>query len=162
MGAVAIRPFVAGDAAVAARLFYDSVRAGADGSYTADQRAAWAPAVPAPDDWGARLAAMSTLVAVRRRAAREEMLGFMARDSQGHIELAFVRPDRIGTGLGGRLYDALEARARADGLTRLTADASMGMRRLLESRGWRVVRAQRPVREGVALTNYAMEKVLDA
>jgi putative acetyltransferase len=152
-----IRAFAPADAGATAQLFYESIHGGAAGAYTPEQLRAWAPAPPAVEEWAALLSAMTTLLAVEAG----EPVGFMSLDTNGHIDRAFVRPDRLRTGVASALYAAIEERARERGLTRLTTDASAIARAFFERKGWRVVREQQPVRNGVALTNYRMEKHLD-
>ncbi|RAZ31327.1 hypothetical protein [Microbacterium sp. SMR1] len=51
-------------------------------------------------------------------------------------------------------------RARSAATPELTSDVSIAARPFFESVGFRVVREQHPVKEGVELTNYRMRKVL--
>ena len=53
------------------------------------------------------------------------MVGFMTLDTDGYIELAFVRSDLSGRGIGQSLYKLIEARVVADGIERLTTEASV-------------------------------------
>ncbi|MBP5856758.1 GNAT family N-acetyltransferase [Marivibrio halodurans] len=155
------------DAAATARLFHASIREGAVGAYSEEQLAAWAPAPPETAEWAARLGSMTTLIAVELAASDDEEdgegdpLGFMSLTDAGHIDLAYVRPDRFGTGVSDALYNAVLSVARTSGLRRLTTDASHLARRFFEKRGWHVLREQRPVRHGIALTNFRMVIDLD-
>lgn len=151
-----IRDFRDDDSAAAACLFYDTVRGAAGPAYDGQQRAAWAPKVPDTDEWRERLRSATTLVA----EDSEGLAGFLSLDDTGYLDLAYVREDRIGTGVAKALYDALLPRARAAGLSQLCTDASVMARRFFERQGWVVVREQHPVRRGVQLTNFRMQKVL--
>jgi len=162
MERVTVRPMRAADAEAAARVFFAAVRDGAAGHYDAAQRRAWAPEVPAPKDWRARLADRWGVVAEAPDAADKlAVVGFMTLRADGCIDLAFVAPAAIGQGVAGRLYDAVEAEARRRGLERLWAEASRMARPLFERRGWRVVRPQTVERGEVTLENFVMEKVLE-
>lgn len=151
-----IRSYRATDAAATARLHYDAVHGGTDAHYDADQRRAWAPAVPETDAWADRLAAQTVFVAERG----DRLVGFMTLAADGCIDLAFVAPDCMGRGIAGALYDRIVEAAISQGLTHLTADASHLLRPFLERRGWTVVRQQTVERDGVALTNFAMATTL--
>jgi putative acetyltransferase len=142
--------------AATARLYYDAVHGGTGDHYDAKQRRAWAPAVPETDAWADRLAAQTVFVAEQG----DRLVGFMTLEAGGCIDLAFVAPDCTGRGIAAALYDRIVAAARDKGLTRLTADASHLLRPFLERRGWVVVREQTVERDGVALTNFAMEGAL--
>lgn len=64
--------------------------------------------------------------------------GFMSLCPDGLLDMAFVIPEVMGTGTAGALYDVLLAKARAEGLTRLTVLASPLSKRFLVKRGWKV------------------------
>ena len=85
----------------------------------------------------------------------------MSLEKAGHIDLAFVRTDRIGQGVARALYLALVKSARASGLKKLTVDASFMARRFFERQGWRVLSEQQPVRRGIKMTNFRMTIELD-
>jgi putative acetyltransferase len=154
---LSIRDFEGDDAGPAARLFYDTVRTAPGSAYSDEQREAWAPAVPDTGRWRARLAAATTLVAEDERG----LAGYLSLDASGHVDLAFVRSDRLRSGVGSALHAALLERARGAGLARLTADASLMARPFFERLGWRVVREQHPEPGGVRMTNYRMQLALD-
>lgn len=136
------------------QIFYRSVREGAGPEYDEAQRAAWMPAEPEPVAWAERLDAQRVWIAEREG----EAVGFMTLREDGHIDLAFVAPEAIGTGVAHALYDVLEVAARAAGMKRLTSDASARARVFFDRRGWRVERAQFPVRHGVTLHNHFMSR----
>ena len=84
----------------------------------------------------------------------------MTLRADGLIDLAFVAPDVAGQGVAKPLYDAIEAEAKGRGLARLHAEASLLARPFFERQGWSVVGRQSVERDGVALTNFVMEKAL--
>jgi putative acetyltransferase len=147
-----IRPYRQEDAAATAILFHETVRDAAGVGYDEAQRAAWAPRIPEAVRWHTRLSEAMTLVAEDATG----IVGFMSLRNDGYLDLAFVRGDRIGTGIAKALYDVLLQDAVMSGLNKLTTDASIKARRFFERQGWRLVREQHPVRRGIALTNYRM------
>lgn len=150
----------AGDADMGSltRLFFTSVREGAGPDYTESQRAAWAPDLPETEVWRVRLADQKVWLA---QDGAGEVIGFMTLRQDGHIDFAFVAPAYIGRGVAYDLYGILEAEAKADGLTRLTSDASTMAKAFFTRQGWEIVREQAPVRHGVALKNWHMAKSLN-
>jgi len=136
------------------RIFHDAVHEGAAADYDAAQRRAWAPAVPDAAHWADRLAYQTVIVA----EAEGAVAGFMTLRADGYLDLAFVAPGLAGQGIGSHLLAAIEAEASRRGLDLLTVQASLSARPLFERRGWRMVRAQTVHPNGVALTNFAMEK----
>jgi putative acetyltransferase len=78
----------------------------------------------------------------------------------GFLDFAYVDPAVRGHGVAAALYDAIEARARAHGLSRLRTEASRVAEPFFGARGWVVIRRQRVRRNGVGLPNAVMERAL--
>ena len=156
MSQAVIRRFREEDAQATAQVFFDAVHVGARAHYDEAQRRAWAPRVPALAAWRERLRPQSVFVAERD----DRIVGFMTLTTDGVIDFAFVAPDVIGQGVAKALYDAVLSEAVGRGLDRLRADASHLARPFFERQGWGVVRRQSVERDGVALTNFVMEKAL--
>ena len=158
---IALRRFRPADAPACGALFHRAVHVGAAEHYTPEQRAAWAPYPDPPpevlDRLGARLSEEITWIA---EAEDGRIAGFMALRSDGYLDMAFVAPERRGTGLAGRLYARIEAEARALGLTRLRTEASHLARPFFARRGWRLDAAQEITRRGVTIPNFRMSKAI--
>lgn len=153
-----IRRYRQSDAVQIAQVFFDAVRQGAADKYSQAEREAWAPALVDAETWDRRLQKMHTLVAEDGSG----VAGFMTLEDDGHIDLAFVRPDVMGQGVAGALYEALLEAAVDAGTPRLYAEASHLARSFFEKRGWQVIATQTVVRQGVALTNHRMEIMLNS
>lgn len=153
---VIVREYRESDARQLAELYFDSVRHGTRQHYSREQREAWAPSVPDPETMRPRLEAMTVFVA----EDDNDVVGFMTLDETGYIDLAFVRSDRIGSGIGSRLYESIEHASRDMELERLFTHASELAKPLFEKYGWVVCAQQQVERDGVMLTNYRMEKLL--
>jgi putative acetyltransferase len=153
-----IRPYAAGDAEALGALFYASVREVGRRDYSAEQVAAWAPNPPSPERVHARASDGRLLLVALD--ARGEPLAYGDLEADGHIDHLYCRPDAVGTGAASRLYDALEAAARRQGLPRLYAEASEAARRLFLRKGFALVRRRDFAIGGVAIHNYAMAKAL--
>ena len=151
-----IRDYSAGDAPEIARLFYGTVRSVNRADYSEEQVEAWAPGVPDPDEWHARMAGRRTLVAEEGG----EVVGFAELEGDGHLGMLYLREDAVGRGVGRRLYGAVEREAWAEGLRRIFTEASITARPFFERQGFRVVREQTVRPRGVAMTNFVMEKPL--
>ncbi len=108
------------DAAELADVMFDAVRNGPS-LYTEAQRAAWVPERRSGPEWDARLAAKDIVLA--RDADR--IVGFMSIEGAGYIDFAYIRPQAQGTGLFRRLFNRVEAHARAANEPRLWVHASL-------------------------------------
>ena len=137
-------------------IFFEAARTGARDHYTDAQRRAWVPHRNMPNGWAGKLAQMQTWVA----EVENEVAGFMAlrEDSQsdGYIDLAFVRPRWMGRGVAQALYGIILERAHAGGLTRLTTHASHLARPFFARVGWRVDYPETVEKDGEALERFAM------
>ncbi|HTI66550.1 MAG TPA: GNAT family N-acetyltransferase [Caulobacteraceae bacterium] len=152
---VTIRPYTSSDAASVAAVFFNAVRDIGPLGYTPDQVAAWAPEVSAPSGFDARANdGRTTFVAVNPSG---DVVGYADLELNGHLDHLYCRPDAAGCGIGGALVDALLARASAQGLNRVYAEASEIARPLFERKGFRCVERREFVLRGVPIHNYAME-----
>ena len=109
---IGLRRFVDSDAPELAQIYFDAVHLGTNHHYSVEQRTAWVGLKPDPDFWLNRLRSLRTIVATRSN----KPIGFMTIDNVGLIDLAFVAPSLAGTGVGKKLYDAIENEARKLGL----------------------------------------------
>lgn len=154
---IRVRGFRAGDADALLAVFRRAVLEGAAAHYDGPQRAAWAGAADAPPAWAERLGGQMTLVA---EDAAGRCAGFMTLGRDGHLDLAFVTPEAMGTGVAAALHDRLLVEAAALGLTRLTTDASHLARRFLLKSGWRETGRTDTDIDGTRLAGFRMEKRL--
>ena len=153
-----IRDYRAGDAPEIVRLFYETVRSVNRADYSNEQVEAWAPGVPEPEEWNARMSGRRTLVAEEGG----EVVGFAELEGDGHLDMLYLRKDAVGRGVGRRLYREVEREARASGLGRIFTEASITARPFFGRHGFRVVREQTVTVRGVPMTNFAMAKMLPA
>lgn len=154
---IRVRPYRREDAPALAEIFFRAVHEGAVDYYTARERAAWAPRDALPPDWADRLGRQMTQVA---ETDGFSPAGFMTLGHDGHLDLAYVAPEAMGTGVAAALYDRLLVLAREAGMTRLETEASHLARRFFLKQGWAELTRQQVERDGVLITNFRMEKYL--
>jgi putative acetyltransferase len=154
-----IRAYDPRDAAGLAGVFFGSVRQVALSDYTAAQVRAWVPE-PRTAEWAHEQASDGRLVLV---AADEDdrPVAYIDLEPDGHIDRLFCAPEAAGQGIASRLYDAVEAAAREQGIRRLFTEASELARRLFQRKGFAVVQRQDLVVRGVPIHNYRMAKALN-
>ena len=156
---VTIRAYNPRDAADLADVFFRSVRQVALSDYTAAQVRAWAPE-PRTAEWAHGEASDGRLVLAAANAD-DRPVAYIDLEPNGHIDRLFCAPEAAGQGIASRLYDAVEAAAREQGIRSLFTEASELARRLFERKGFAVVERQDLVIRGVAIHNYRMAKALD-
>ena len=145
-----IRPYRAGEAGALARLFYDTVHTVNAADYSPTQLAVWATGTVDLARWEAAFLSRHTLVAEEG----DTIVGFADMTAEGYLDRLYVHRDYQRRGAATALCDALESGCAAPVLT---THASITARLFFEKRGWRVVRRQQVLRQGVALTNFVME-----
>jgi putative acetyltransferase len=156
---VTIRAYEPRDAAGLAGVFFRSVRQVALSAYTPAQVKAWAPE-PRTAEWAHGEASDGRLVLVAADAG-DRPVAYIDLEPDGHIDRVFCAPEAAGQGVASRLYDAVEAAAREQGIRSLFTEASELARRLFERKGFAVAERQDLVIRGVAIHNYRMVKTLD-
>jgi putative acetyltransferase len=130
--AALIRRFLLADAAPTHDVFVQAVTVGAASRYSAEERADWLPDPLMPPDWGYWLADHHTLVADEG----DRITGFFMVEASGYLNMAFVTPDRMGTGLADRLLAGVMDHARDRGMAELTTLASRHARSFFARHGW--------------------------
>lgn len=146
------------DLAATADIYFRAVRQGTQDHYTERQRAAWAPQTSDPAVWADRLNGQTVFIA----ESAGDIVGFVSLRPDRNVDFCFVDPAWHRLGIGHRLLAALEKRARKDCLTILSADVSLAADRLFLGQGWIMVKEQSVTTNGVNLTNFRMEKTIDA
>lgn len=154
-----IRTFRSGDAPALARIFYAAVHQVGGPHYSLEQRKAWAPVVPNPDRFLEQAADGRILLVAADESDRPLAYGDLERS--GHIDHLYCRPDVAGTGVASALYDRLEAAARDCGIGRLHVEASEPARRFFLRKSFILLERRDFILGGVAIHNFAMEKLLD-
>ena len=158
MSAAHLRPWRPADTPALIAVFRTSVRLSA--VYPAAVRRAWAPDDIDAAAWQDRQRRHWTQVAV---GADERPLGFVELASAaptGHIDMLFVAPAAQGRGIAGALLAAAEAAARAQGVRRLTTEASHAARPVFQRAGFHTLYPRTLWRAGQWLHNTAMAKDL--
>ena len=155
---VYIRDYEEKDAPEIVRIFYETVRTVNRSDYSQEQVEAWAPEIPAAFAWHERMSSRKTLVAVEK----DEVVGFAELEGDGHLDMFYLRKDVVGHGVGKLLYRAVEQEARERRLGRISTEASITARPFFERQGFRMMREQIVRRQGVGLTNFVMQKRLEA
>lgn len=97
-----------------------------------------------------------TLVAEDERG----VIAFAEMEDNGHLDMFYVHWEAVRRGVGTALYEALEREARGMKLGLVFTEASIKARPFFEARGFRTLKEQEVILEGISLANFAMEKRL--
>jgi putative acetyltransferase len=127
-----VRPFLPADTADLRELFAQSIDELCSEDYDDDQRLAWVSR--AEDAWafGAKLAAMTTLVI----QVGGDYAGFGSLRDNAVLDMLYVSPHYAGEGIGTTLCDTLERLAAGRGTTEISVDSSETAVMFFEARGY--------------------------
>jgi len=145
-----IRKYQPLDCEALAELFYDTVHTVNAKDYTKEQLDVWATGTVDLEKWNQSFMEHYTLVAVDG----EMIIGFGDIDKTGYLDRLFVHSDYQGKGIAAAICEQLEQTVQGNIITH----ASITAKPFFEKRGYKVVKEQRVERQGVFLTNFAMEK----
>ena len=145
-----IRKYQQKDCKEITELFYNTVHNINKKDYTKEQLEVWAPVNADLEKWNKSLTEHYSLVAVEKGI----ITGFADMDETGYLDRLYVHKDYQKKGIATALCDKLEARA----FEKIVTHASITAKPFFEKRGYKVIKEQQVLREGLLLTNYVMEK----
>ncbi len=146
-----IRRYEPADCKALAELFCETVHAVNAKDYTKEQLDAWTAGSADLERWGRTLAEHDTVVAVEK----DRIVGFADMAEGGCFDRLYVHKDYQNRGIATALCDELEQKVAGDNIT---VHASITAKPFFLSRGYRVVKEQQVIRQGISLTNFVMEK----
>lgn len=146
-----LREYITSDCEQLAELFYQTVHSVNAKDYSAEQLAVWANGKVDLQEWNKSFLEHLTIVAVEN----DTIVGFGDIDRSGYLDRLYVHKNHQGEGIASAICDKLE---QAAGERKITTHASVTARPFFEHRGYHIVRQQEVIRNGIALTNFVMEK----
>ena len=155
---LALRPYLAEDAALLREIFCDSIEELTAEDYSEAQQKAWASAANDEKAFAKKLGGELTLVATLAGSP----VGFASLAGKDKIDMLYVHPVAAGQGAGRLLIDALEKLAAARGAAMLAVDASDSARGFFEKRGYVAQQRNSVLVGGEWLANTTLHKQLAA
>jgi putative acetyltransferase len=155
---LALRPYLAEDAALLREIFRDSIAELTADDYSEAQQEAWASAADDEAAFGKKLSSQLTLVATLASSP----VGFATLAGGNKIDMLYVHPAAAGQGVAALLVDALEKLAGSRGAALLTVDASDSARGFFEKRGYVAQQRNTISVGGEWLANTTLHKQLPA
>lgn len=145
-----LREYRPSDCKEITELFYHTVHTVNAKDYTREQLHVWATGQVDLDKWNQSFQDHYTIVAVEN----DVLVGFGDIDSTGYLDRLFVHADHQRKGIAAAICDRLEQAVPGT----ITTHASITAKPFFEKRGYKVVKEQQVERQGIALTNFLMEK----
>ena len=135
-------------------LFFDTVHTVNAKDYTEEQLNAWAPENVDLEWWNSSFKDHLCVVAVEGNV----IVGFGDIDKTGYLDRLYVHKDYQGRGIASAICNELEHHADS---ACITTHASVTAKPFFLNRGYRVIKEQEVIRQGISLKNYVMEKQAD-
>ncbi|MEH1832311.1 MAG: GNAT family N-acetyltransferase [Nostoc sp.] len=136
------------------KLFYDTVHEVNIHDYTEEQVDAWAPANMDIDVWIKDLGSKFTYVAEEQG----KIIGFGELEANGHIDRFYCHQDFQRKGIGKKILEQLELKAKVLKIEKLFTEASITAKPFFENQNFIVVKQQEVERRDQKLINFVMEK----
>ena len=146
-----IRQYEPTDCEDLVKLFYHTVHTINAKDYSQEQLNVWATDKIDLEVWNKSLSEHYTVVAVENNI----IVGFGDIDKSGYLDRLFVHRDYQRRGIATAICNELERAVKVD---KIITYASITAKPFFEQRGFNVVKEQQVERNGIALTNYVMEK----
>ena len=146
-----IRQYETTDCEYLVKLFYHTVHTINARDYSQEQLNVWATENIDLEVWNKSLFEHYTVVAVENNI----IVGFGDIDKSGYLDRLYVHKDYQRQGIATAICNKLEQAVKVN---KIITHSSITAKPFFEQRGFKVVKEQQVVREGIALTNYVMEK----
>ena len=146
-----IREYEPADCEHLAKLFYGTVHTINAKDYSQEQLNVWATNKIDLEVWNKSLSEHYTVVAVENNI----IVGFGDIDKSGYLDMLYVHKDYQRQGIATAICDKLEQAVKVN---KIITHASITAKPFFEQRSFKVVKEQQVERNGIALTNYVMEK----
>ena len=146
-----LREYNTSDCEYLAKLFYQTVHNVNAEDYTKEQLDVWANGNADLEEWDKSFLEHYTIVAVKNKI----IVGFGDIDRIGYLDRLYVHKDFQIQGIASAICDKLEQAVNAN---RIITHASITAKNFFAQRGYKAIKKQQVVRNGVSLTNYVMEK----
>ena len=135
------------------QLFYDTVHHINAKDYSLEQLNAWASPDTDHIEWSKTRLGQGTIVA----CMNEKIVSFGKITPSGLFDLLYVHKDFINKGIGTLICDELEKRCQVNEITTYT---SITAKSFFEKRGYKMIRENEVIKNGVTLKNYVMIKYI--
>jgi len=151
-----LRPMLPDDSPALIAIFRASIEELTGDDYDADQQDAWMAAADDEEAFAARLAGQLTLVVTLNGSP----VAFASLQGGNHIDMVYVHPAAVRSGVASMLVDALERLAASRGADHMTADVSDSAREFFAARGYGAEMRNMVMRGDAWLGNTAMTKTI--
>ncbi|MDF9795690.1 putative acetyltransferase [Catalinimonas alkaloidigena] len=154
---IKVRPATPDEQEVVTSLFRDTILNISTQDYSEKQVNAWAARYEKTHRWSDRIKHQYFIVAEHNK----QVIGFGSATSDGYIDTLFVHKDHQGVGAGTTILLQLLDYITQQGRNEAHLDASITARSFFEKHGFRMIKPQQKVIDGVVFVNFMMVKNIE-
>jgi putative acetyltransferase len=151
-----VRPAVQSDLMDMQKIFVGTITTICTADYDDEQIKAWVSGVENTQRWNEIISKQLVLVA----HVGNNIIGFITLHNGNYIDLLYVHKDYQRQGIAKRLLDDIIKEASLLQQKEITSDVSKTAKPFFESNGFKQLKLQSNVRQGVIIENYKMMKNL--
>lgn len=151
-----IRKYIKSDCPEIINLFYETVHTINIKDYSQEQVDVWAPKNVDVEKWNTSFLKNHTFVVLNNQ---NKIIGFGDIEDSGYLDRLYVHKDYQKMGVATLLCNTLENSISTD-IKEITTHASITAKPFFEKRGYKVIKEQQVIRNGISLTNFIMKKFI--
>ena len=135
-------------------LFVETIKRTCRNDYNEKQIDAWITSVENKERWKSILANQYFLIA----EIDSKMVGYGSLENGNYLTFMYVHKDFLRKGIANMIFKKLKAKSLALGFDKLTSDVSKTARPFFETKGFKVIRENKNMINGVEIINYHMSQ----
>lgn len=151
---VTFRPANINDLDAVQDLFVQTVRSTCKNDYELNQIDAWVSSVENKKRWKSLLSNPYFLIA----ETEEIIIGFGSLENGDYLDMIYVHKDFLRQGIAQKIFDKLKEQSLILGFEKLTSDVSKTAVPFFVANGFKIIRENNNVRNGVRIINYHMSE----
>ncbi len=135
-------------------LFVETIKSTCQNDYNKKQIEVWVSSVKNKERWKSILANQYFLIAEINR----KIVGYGSLDNGNYVDFMYIHKDFIRKGIANLIFEKLKTKSLELGFDKLTADVSKTALPFFKTKGFKVIRENKNIINGVEIINYCMSQ----
>ena len=135
-------------------LFVETIISTCSKDYNHEQINVWTFSAENKDGWRTRITNQYFLVA----EIDNKIVGYGSLDNGNYLDFLYVHKDFLRKGVANLIYEKLKSESLRLGFDKLTSDVSKTARPFFETKGFKIIRENKNMMNGVEIINYHMSQ----
>lgn len=135
-------------------LFKETILYTCQKDYTVNQRNTWASSINNIDKWKLAIQNEYFIIALQN----EKIIGFGSLKNGNYLNLLYVHPNYLKVGIASNIYEELKKESLRLKYKKLEADVSITALPFFEKKGFKVLKKNYNIIDGLEIINYKMSE----